>query len=84
MGALNFPHFFTQFFVCPPPHPPPPNPRRKFLTIVLSVVRFGHPMSTLQWSGVSLVFGGLVMEAAHKYQMQKQRQDKDKDKAKAA
>ena len=70
------------------PNPPLPSPthnptcpRRKFLTIVLSVVRFGHPMSTLQWSGVSLVFGGLVMEAVHKYQMQKQRQDKDKAKA---
>jgi hypothetical protein len=51
---------------------------RKFLTIVLSVVRFGHPMSSLQWSGVTFVFGGLIMEAIHKYQMQKQRQDKTK------
>ena len=44
---------------------------RKFLTIVLSVVRFGHPMSLLKWSGVTFVFGGLIMEAAHKYQVQR-------------
>ncbi len=46
---------------------------RKFLTIVISVVRFGHPMSVLQWGGVTFVFGGLIMEAVHKYQVQRDR-----------
>ncbi len=56
--------------VCTVPAPVPSS--RKFLTIVLSVVRFGHPMSAMRWAGALFVFGGLSVEAVHKYQKQKE------------
>ncbi|PSK38148.1 hypothetical protein B9Z65_1339 [Elsinoe australis] len=36
---------------------------RKMLTMILSVVWFGHRLSPMQWVGVALVFGGVGMEA---------------------
>jgi len=35
---------------------------RKFFTIVLSVVYFGHRLSTQQWGAVGAVFAGLALE----------------------
>ncbi|KAI9806315.1 MAG: hypothetical protein M1825_006430 [Sarcosagium campestre] len=35
---------------------------RKMLTMMLSVVMFGHRLSPMQWLGVSLVFGGIGAE----------------------
>jgi len=34
---------------------------RKFFTILLSVIHFGHVFSWVQWSAISLVFGGLYI-----------------------
>jgi len=41
---------------------------RKFLSIVLSVHRFGHVFTPIQWSAVLMVFGGirLEMQSAHR------------------
>ncbi|KXT04684.1 hypothetical protein AC578_2114 [Pseudocercospora eumusae] len=36
---------------------------RKMLTMILSVVWFGHSLSRMQWLGVGLVFGGIGIEA---------------------
>ena len=36
---------------------------RKMLTMIFSVVMFGHRLSGKQWLGVGLVFGGVIMEA---------------------
>lgn len=36
---------------------------RKMLTMILSVVWFGHSLSLMQWLGVGLVFGGIGVEA---------------------
>lgn len=33
------------------------------LTMILSVVWFGHRLSPMQWVGVGLVFGGIFVEA---------------------
>lgn len=33
------------------------------LTMILSVVWFGHTLSGMQWLGVGLVFGGIGVEA---------------------
>lgn len=35
---------------------------RKMLTMILSVVWFGHKLGGKQWLGVSLVFGGIGAE----------------------
>ena len=35
---------------------------RKMLTMILSVVWFGHSLSGMQWVGVGLVFGGVGAE----------------------
>lgn len=40
---------------------------RQLLTIMISVVLFGHPMASLQWMGVLLVFSGLGLEIAWNY-----------------
>lgn len=54
---------------------------RKMLTMILSVVWFGHSLSPMQWLGVSLVFGGIGVEA----QLSKQEKiAKDKAAAKKA
>ncbi|KAK4937142.1 UDP-galactose transporter, partial [Elasticomyces elasticus] len=36
---------------------------RKMLSMVFSVVYFGHALSSMQWAGVGLVFGGVGAEA---------------------
>lgn len=36
---------------------------RKMLTMILSVVWFGHTLTPMQWVGVGLVFGGVGLEA---------------------
>lgn len=36
---------------------------RKMFTMILSVVAFGHRLSSMQWLGVGLVFGGVGVEA---------------------
>ncbi|KAF1979401.1 UAA transporter [Bimuria novae-zelandiae CBS 107.79] len=36
---------------------------RKMLTMLMSVVLFGHQVTGMQWAGVSLVFGGIGAEA---------------------
>lgn len=35
---------------------------RKMLTMMLSVLWFGHRLSGMQWVGVGLVFGGIGAE----------------------
>ncbi|KAK0630748.1 UAA transporter family-domain-containing protein [Bombardia bombarda] len=35
---------------------------RKMFTMILSVVAFGHRLSSMQWLGVGLVFGGIGIE----------------------
>lgn len=41
---------------------------RKMLTMMLSVVAYGHSLTELQWLGVGLVFGGIGIEAKIKHQ----------------
>lgn len=36
---------------------------RKMLTMMLSVFWFGHSLTSMQWVGVALVFGGIGVEA---------------------
>ena len=36
---------------------------RKMLTMILSVLWFGHRLTGMQWLGVGLVFGGIGIEA---------------------
>jgi UDP-galactose transporter B1 len=36
---------------------------RKLFTMLLSVMWFNHPMTSGQWAGVGLVFGGIGLEA---------------------
>lgn len=36
---------------------------RKMFTMILSVVAFGHRLTQMQWLGVTLVFGGIGVEA---------------------
>ncbi|KAI9736609.1 MAG: UDP-galactose transporter [Cirrosporium novae-zelandiae] len=50
---------------------------RKMLTMVLSVIWFGHRLSGMQWVGVGLVFGGIGGEA-----LMKMREKKGKGKKK--
>eukprot|EP00521_Asterionellopsis_glacialis_P014412 CAMPEP_0195305126 /NCGR_PEP_ID=MMETSP0707-20130614/35735_1 /TAXON_ID=33640 /ORGANISM="Asterionellopsis glacialis, Strain CCMP134" /LENGTH=233 /DNA_ID=CAMNT_0040369159 /DNA_START=65 /DNA_END=766 /DNA_ORIENTATION=+ len=40
---------------------------RKFLTILVSVIMFGHVFSTLQWCCVGLVFSGLYLGIVSKF-----------------
>jgi solute carrier family 35 (UDP-galactose transporter), member B1 len=51
------------------------NVTRKMLTMVLSVLWFGHRISGMQWLGVGLVFGGVGGEAAWG-RREKQQRDK--------
>jgi len=37
---------------------------RKFFTIVLSVVYYGHKQTTAQWAAIATVFAGLALETA--------------------
>ncbi|EME49941.1 hypothetical protein DOTSEDRAFT_68681 [Dothistroma septosporum NZE10] len=50
---------------------------RKMLTMILSVVWFGHALSAMQWLGVGLVFGGVGIEAQlSKQEKQRKMQEK--------
>lgn len=40
---------------------------RKMLTMMLSVVAYGHSLTEMQWLGVGLVFGGIGVEARIKH-----------------
>lgn len=42
---------------------------RKMISMILSVVLFGHQLNALQWGGVGLVFGGIGYEALVKMSM---------------
>lgn len=44
---------------------------RKMLSMMLSVVLFGHHLNIKQWIGVVLVFGGIGFEAFTKFQQKK-------------
>ncbi|CAM9538177.1 unnamed protein product, partial [Ectocarpus sp. 8 AP-2014] len=41
---------------------------RKFFTIVLSVILYGHTIGLRQWGGVAIVFAGIGFEMRGKYQ----------------
>jgi len=45
---------------------------RKFFTILLSVVMYGHQLNAAQWTGVSMVFAGLGVDVLAKYQKSRQ------------
>ena len=47
---------------------------RKFGTILLSVYRFGHVFTLIQWVGIGLVFGGLYLVLLVQQQQQQQQQ----------
>jgi len=51
---------------------------RKMLTMILSVLWFGHTLGGKQWMGVGLVFGGIGAEA---YITRKEKAAKEKAKA---
>ena len=52
---------------------------RKMLTMILSVVWFGHTLGGKQWAGVALVFGGVGAEG-----VMNRREKLAKEKAKMA
>jgi len=54
---------------------------RKFMTILSSIIFFGHPIETAQWIGVAAVFGGLMLDIGQKI-IQKRRKEKQKEKEK--
>jgi UDP-galactose transporter B1 len=53
---------------------------RKMLTMILSVVWFGHRLTGMQWLGVALVFSGIGVEAELS-KREKQRKIAEKRKA---
>lgn len=53
---------------------------RKMLSMILSVILFGHHLSWEQWVGVGLVFGGIGLEAFIKFKQQSQQKMKIKSK----
>jgi len=52
---------------------------RKFFSILLSVVIFGHVVMWWQWCGVIMVFSGLLLNSLEKYYQNKQLQHKKKE-----
>lgn len=55
---------------------------RKFVTILLSIVLYGHELSRLQWCGVLLVFTGLLFDIHGAYLRERQK-DRLKKKSEA-
>ncbi|KAF2267847.1 UDP-Glc/Gal endoplasmic reticulum nucleotide sugar transporter-like protein [Lojkania enalia] len=55
---------------------------RKMLTMLLSIVLFGHHITHMQWLGVGLVFGGIGAEALYKRQAQMAKDAKEAEKMK--
>lgn len=49
------------------------------LTMILSVIWFGHRLSGMQWMGVALVFGGVGAEEVIK---RRERASKEKERVK--
>ena len=56
---------------------------RKMFTMIISVVAFGHRLSTMQSVGVGLVFGGIGAEAGIVRQEKLMKEAAKKAKAKA-
>jgi UDP-galactose transporter B1 len=54
---------------------------RKMLTMLMSVVLFGHTVTNMQWLGVGLVFGGIGAEAAYTRQEKKEKERKKREAA---
>jgi UDP-galactose transporter B1 len=54
---------------------------RKMITMILSVVWFGHKITPMQWAGVGLVFGGIGGEAGMKFAKGKEEKVKARDRA---
>jgi UDP-galactose transporter B1 len=56
------------------------NVTRKMLTMVLSVLWFGHKLTGMQWFGVALVFGGIGGEAVmnRREKLEKERRAKNR------
>lgn len=53
---------------------------RKFFTILLSVYKFGHVVSSVQWFSIALVFAGLYLEIFAKlFEGQEQKGMRDDD-----
>lgn len=48
---------------------------RKMLSMILSVVLFGHHLNMYQWMGVGLVFGGIGYEASLKFRKSKSKKE---------
>jgi UDP-galactose transporter B1 len=74
----EFPHVPVYRHECTPADPSPPvytlsifgslflvtvTVTRKMLTMIISVVWFGHSLGAMQWVGVACVFGGIGIEA---------------------
>ncbi|KAK6459714.1 UDP-galactose transporter [Scheffersomyces xylosifermentans] len=53
---------------------------RKMISMILSVVLFGHYLNTIQWCGVGLVFGGIGYEAIVKLMSKKEEKQVDEKK----
>ncbi|KAF3769851.1 UAA transporter [Cryphonectria parasitica EP155] len=51
---------------------------RKMLTMILSVIWYGHSLTHMQWLGVSMVFGGIGVEAKIKHQSEMQKAEHKK------
>lgn len=56
---------------------------RKMLTMLMSVVLFGHQVTGMQWAGVSLVFGGIGAEAWYQRAEKKAKMEAKKKEATA-
>lgn len=52
---------------------------RKFFTILLSVTRFGHVFTIIQWISVLMVFGGIYLEIMSKFDHKKPGSHEQKD-----
>lgn len=48
------------------------------LTMMLSVVWYGHRLTEMQWLGVSMVFGGIGVEARIKHQAEMRKAEEKK------
>jgi drug/metabolite transporter (DMT)-like permease len=55
---------------------------RKFFTLLLSVVLFGHVLSVLQWQSVGIVFVGLMLDTYQGYVKRESAKDADTSKTK--
>ena len=42
---------------------------RKCFTVLINVLWYGHHLKILQWVGISLVFGGIMVEIVNNYNL---------------